>query len=467
MGYLFDGPNKIINLATDTITVSVRDLWSRYIDWLTIEDNSKYQPAMRFVGGDILPGSKELGLTYFMLNGWKIRPFEGNHTLNIDGNLYSEDGSSPYTNVLGNYNVMIINSVSSLVDSTVQQLPEIEYASYNGGVTLDAVNGTDSSEYPFGTPRFPCKTIFNSYIIRTTRGFNKVYLKSDLFISHIPDGVLKDISVISITGNRKNTITVNDILVTDVFAQNVTITGTFKEGSTAETLDCLLENVNDITVHATNSTILNGYYENSEFTDCIISGDISLSEGSKLSGTGIVFEGDTSSIDCKGLINTISLDIASGYVLIKNSIPGCLAEFNIRGGEIELDSTCIGGEFYVEGYGKIYNNSAMTIKANNLQTGIIQEAILDVPISEHLIEGSVGKTILNGNVLNPWLEKIEGNYTAQEIMKLLVSVSVGKTNIIDNLDGTATIIFKGLDGITNRITTEVIGSERTNITLNL
>lgn len=117
MAIVFNGDVKIISFDTLTTSVTVQDIYSKWVEWVLVSDNSKYTLAMRNVGGDPLPSSKQLGLTYFLLNGWKIKPYEESHTLNIIGNLYSEDGSSPFISVLGNYNVSIISSVSNLIDT--------------------------------------------------------------------------------------------------------------------------------------------------------------------------------------------------------------------------------------------------------------------------------------------------------------------------------------------------------------
>ena len=91
-----------------------------------------------------------------------------------------------------------------------------------------------------------------------------------------------------------------------------------------------------------------------------------IKPGGVLSGIGIVFEGDFSTIDMQNAASTVSLDVESGYFKLMNATTGCLAEFNLRGGELEIDPTCTAGEFYVEGYGTLYNNSTMTVKGNNL-----------------------------------------------------------------------------------------------------
>lgn len=115
MAYTFDGPNKLIILSSQT-TVSVADLYSRWKDWVLLSDNSKYVDAMSNVGGDPLPGGSFLGVTFFMENGWKIRPQESSHTLVINGNLYDRAGGSPFVSTLGSYNVRIEQKTSNIVD---------------------------------------------------------------------------------------------------------------------------------------------------------------------------------------------------------------------------------------------------------------------------------------------------------------------------------------------------------------
>jgi hypothetical protein len=117
----FDGLNKIINVTQAPvggyIDLDVKvDLYSDWKEWVLENDNSKYLMAMSAVGGDPLPGSRALGSTFFLTNNWKIRSYESNHVLRVEGNLYCDDGAIPYVSTLGNYNVMVISSVSSLVD---------------------------------------------------------------------------------------------------------------------------------------------------------------------------------------------------------------------------------------------------------------------------------------------------------------------------------------------------------------
>ncbi len=110
MGYIFNGTNKIITLTTGTTTVSVRDIYSRFVDWYLTDDNSKYLPAFKTVGGDDIDPTQgtKIPIYSFLENGWRIRPQEANHTLVInDGILLVNGGGDPFLNTLGAYTVRV------------------------------------------------------------------------------------------------------------------------------------------------------------------------------------------------------------------------------------------------------------------------------------------------------------------------------------------------------------------------
>jgi hypothetical protein len=110
MGMTFDGPNRVITLTEGTIAVSVRDLWSRWVDWFLTGDNSKYLPAFSQVGGNPIDESAgtSIPIYAFLMNGWKVKPQEASHTLTIgDGILLVNGGGDPFNNTSGSYVVRI------------------------------------------------------------------------------------------------------------------------------------------------------------------------------------------------------------------------------------------------------------------------------------------------------------------------------------------------------------------------
>ena len=119
----FDGANKKI-IVDDTITeLDVQiDLYSDWKEWLKESDNSKYLIAMRTVGGDPTTGTKSVAPYFFLMNGWKIRPYEGDHTLTITGNLFVDEPETYGYNLtiptIGDYTVTVMLSTTSDAIST-------------------------------------------------------------------------------------------------------------------------------------------------------------------------------------------------------------------------------------------------------------------------------------------------------------------------------------------------------------
>jgi hypothetical protein len=110
MGAIFNGTTKTITLTTGTTSVSVRRLWSDCVDWFLTDDNSKFLPAFKTVGGDDIDPTQgtKIPIYSFLENGWKIKPQEANHTLTInDGILLVNGGGDPFINTIGAYTVRI------------------------------------------------------------------------------------------------------------------------------------------------------------------------------------------------------------------------------------------------------------------------------------------------------------------------------------------------------------------------
>lgn len=112
----FDGERQLIIVDPGITDLDVRsDIYSEWKRWFKTGDNSKFLLAMRIVGGDELPDD-QLGLTYFLMHDWKIRPYEGDHRLKIRGNLYKQDKSDPIADTIGDFKVTVSMRVSNLID---------------------------------------------------------------------------------------------------------------------------------------------------------------------------------------------------------------------------------------------------------------------------------------------------------------------------------------------------------------
>jgi hypothetical protein len=106
LAFTFDGSSKRIIL--DTASTSASYIWSRWVDWLDSDtNNARWPVAMRQAGGDDLGGGLSIPPYIFLLNGWRVRPMESNHSLVITGNLFVEGGGVPVVQTVGAYNVSV------------------------------------------------------------------------------------------------------------------------------------------------------------------------------------------------------------------------------------------------------------------------------------------------------------------------------------------------------------------------
>jgi hypothetical protein len=138
MAFQFDGETKIISLSLGTTSMSIRDLWSRWVDWFLTGDNSKYPVAMEQVGGNPVnvTDGVYIPVYIFLYNGWKLRPQEATHTLNVkDGILVVNGGGDPFVNTLGTFIVRVNYS------QPVQALT-VATGGGSGGATLSEIENS-------------------------------------------------------------------------------------------------------------------------------------------------------------------------------------------------------------------------------------------------------------------------------------------------------------------------------------
>lgn len=114
----FDGINKIITVNDGVTALNIRtEVYSSWVRWLTIEDNTKFLPAMRFTGLDVIPGGFT-GDSYFLINGWKF--YIDLSVVAVSGVLFSDDYPTPYYTPAGKaqYAVTVSSLVSAIGVST-------------------------------------------------------------------------------------------------------------------------------------------------------------------------------------------------------------------------------------------------------------------------------------------------------------------------------------------------------------
>ena len=111
MAYTFDGATRKITLTTGTTTLPLRDMYSRWKDWVQTGDNSKWPPAFaEVVGGnpiDLAAGTYIPGY-FYLINNWAIQPQMADHTLTVTGAIIlRQGGGDPFADTPG-YTVRVL-----------------------------------------------------------------------------------------------------------------------------------------------------------------------------------------------------------------------------------------------------------------------------------------------------------------------------------------------------------------------
>lgn len=229
-----------------------------------------------------------------------------------------------------------------IAGSTGRVLSLSEFA---GVVWLDPINGVSGTTYPIGTRGYPSNNGPDALQIAIRESITEFRIDGDFTTT-------TNLSDYTIAGDTflDDGLTFNNNTYSGITFKYLRLDGiaTF---TNCEFIGCFIENIENFS-----GEVIGGR----------ISNNISVEAGKTFSGVELVVEGDNTIIDLQNAPCTVSLDVNSGIITFINAVAGCLIELNLRGGEIVLDSSCVGGDFYAEGSGTLYDNSAMTILDNHL-----------------------------------------------------------------------------------------------------
>jgi hypothetical protein len=305
-------------------------------------------------------------------------------------------------------------------------------ADYGGAVYL-ADYGTDGVEYPAGVATYPVKTLAAADALAARYGLRKYFVQGDYTM-------VENYSNVAFYGwgpLQFCKFDLNGVSLDTVSFSNMTLTGTLNADRVAGSgWQSSLAKVDFSGCYLHEISNLEG-----TLRDCQIDGATSVSPGGWISSSGTIIEGDYTVFDLQSTADTaVSMDIESGWAQFANAVDGCLIELNVKGGEVSLDASCTGGEYYIEGVGTLFNDSAMTKKENHL--------VWDEPTSYHTETGSTGKALTSaGSSGDPWATVLEGTYTAAEVIRIVAAAVAGKTSGA----GGSTITFRDLADTTDRI----------------
>lgn len=141
----FDGANRLIlvNEGETSLDVGI-DLYSDWKEWSRLRSHTMFLPAISVIGGEPVGGGQYVGATYFLENGWRIKPYEGNYVLDIIGNLYTREAGQnpvvPTSGVSANFtrSTLVTTAASTDLTQVLIDTAKIKSNTSNGyGTVID------------------------------------------------------------------------------------------------------------------------------------------------------------------------------------------------------------------------------------------------------------------------------------------------------------------------------------------
>ncbi len=257
------------------------------------------------------------------------------------GNLVAvDDANLTIPSILPTAFTQVVLTASSSATQTESQ--DIQYASFNGGVTYDAVGGVAGTTFPAGTPRQPVNNWSDALAIAIQRGFVLFYIIGDATIG---DGS-EDFTQFTFQGQGPNITTMTlpsaPIFTNCVFRQAV-ITGTLDGNATIR--DSVVEGLTFVSGVVVNcilnpGTLTLGGNETAIFINC----------ASAVPGAG------TPVIDFGGSGQPLAVRNYSGGMRLINKSGGESASIDLNSGQVIIDSDVTSGIIILRGIGKFVDN---------------------------------------------------------------------------------------------------------------
>lgn len=389
MAISFDGANTLITLDSGVTSVDVADIYSEWKRWVVQGTNSKYRPAFRTIGGDPLSAIINAGAYYFLRNdfGWRVKPPEENITIYLTGNLAVEDTALPaFNSTDGAFTAAVLGLQPVTQGVTPEMKEQLEYASFQNHVTIDAANGAPGTAYPIGTLEFPVNNLTDALAIANERGFNEIKIRGSFVFA--PTDVVDNFIFIGQSATKTTVILTDAATITNCVFRNMTITGMLDGGN--DVTHCVIGALN---------------YIDGVLEDCFLTaGPITLS-GDQASilrcGSSVAVDGASPVIDLGGGMTKLVIRDYHGDIQLKNSgANGSSTSIDMSSGEVRLESTITSGSYHMRGIGKLVDaDTGERIKSGNWNGATINNELLD---SMDLITARKSHTnkstiVVNGN----------------------------------------------------------------------
>lgn len=296
---------------------------------------------------------------------------EGGNLVALDSDGYN---ISP---ILPSAFTQIVRTSSS--SATLQELETIQFASYNGGVTIKPSSSYSGTTFPVGTLQQPVNNLVDAHAIADERGLNRFYVLESITVSsgnhnsHIFTAAVIGVVIIVLAATS----------ISDARFEGATLIGFFNDGN-CHLLQCTL---GDIT------------YAGNVIEECSLAGTITLTGSSPVfishcidadPGSG------TPTLDLAGFTGELSIREYFGGLRVKNKTTSNTIAVDLATGRLIIDSTVTAGTIRVRGIGTVEDNSTGTaiVDTTSLVSNTsISQAVWDAPTANHTAIGSFGEKV--------------------------------------------------------------------------
>lgn len=285
-------------------------------------------------------GGIELARVVEIINGYTVTFEDGAYIVNLAGaNSNISDRVNP-----NNVSIRTANSAGLL------QSREIEQAAFDGCVTIDAALGTAGTLYPIGTNAHPVNNLADAQLIAVNRGIERLCVQGTLAI-----GAGEVVSGYQIhgTGATLNAVETQITFSAGASASNTSYKDLRVDGVLAgESLfeGCVIGSISN--AHCV-------------YRSCALVGP--MIAPASIGPTHVkMFEGCYSSygeftLDQNGSqLKYIFQNFLGRIKFINGTHAGAIAQINLKGGTVTIDSSCTAGTYVITGQGTVINNSTGT-----------------------------------------------------------------------------------------------------------
>lgn len=325
------------------------------------------------------------------------------------GNLVAVDSvGTSIESVFTTFGTQVIRTSAS--SATTANQAQLEFSTFNGGVTLDSTALTTGVTYPFGTPGTPVNNLAQAQAIATSRGFTTILVLGD-YVFDAADSVDGFTFMGESTSKSLMTLTDAATIINCQF-ENTTVTGALDGGT--DLLNCHIDgltyvdgNVRDCQLDA-GAIILEG--AQAEFIRCW-SGVAGLS---------------TPKIDMNGTgTNLLIRDYQGGLEICNYTSGADDVSIDMSSGHIKLADTVLAGFFLIRGLAKLtdLSNGAVVNSDDLINKALLTEIETEIqelreenPTSQQISTKVWSEELIEfdeedsaGSLLNTTAESVEVN----------------------------------------------------------